>query len=374
MSLKKFYKFSEIYGLFVSKFNQLTDRADDANVGGINRAIGQTVSFFTDFLQLQIKVAYDTFRLKTAVGSDLDSRVADWQVSRVPYSYSNGPIVFLRNEPATEDFVISADTVVSTMEDVYGLTIDYSLLNDTTFPSGMTSTTGIVFCTSIGRVGNVTANKIINIKLPIDGVDAVTNPEELSNGAEEETDDQLRRRVPLKINGDQTANEDSILNAAYSVPGVTFAKIKDNTPSNGEFTLYFTNFNGVVDAQLRADVKDAVNKVTPFCVVANYSIPTVVNVSVSLDLVLDLSYVTEASISGSITGQIRDLIYDQIEISQENVLRITDLIVSAKRVDGVKDISNILINGANTNKTVNDFEVIKVVDKNSITFGTVLVN
>lgn len=364
MAIKRFYKFSELYNLFVNKFGTLTNIVTDFTVGSVMRALAQTVVFFVSFLQLQIKIAYESFRVATAKGSDLDTRIADWQMTRGQAAAAQGVIKFMANAAAEADFIIPAGTIVSTEEDVYGLTIDYSLDSDLIFPSGATSVTGEITCVETGRIGNVASGKITNITSPIAGVDSITNPEPTSSGAEDETDEQLRKRLPLRIIGLQTGNESAILNAAYSVPGVTYAKVLNNSPTNGHFTLYFSTYSGIVDSALRVRVKEAVDRVADFCIVANYAIPAVINVDVSMTLNID----TETYASGVVTGEVRDAIYDFIQLNNANELKISDLIVIAKSIAGVLDVSSVTIDGSATNKSVSSFEVIKVDSLNDITF------
>lgn len=366
MADRRIYKFSELYDLFRQKFCDITGLADDFSEGSIVRAMGQSIAFFVNFLQIQIQVAFDSFRIKTAIGEDLANRVADWQITPYESTYAQGDVVFIRTTPAEADFIVPAGSVVSTVEDVYGLTIDYSLNLDTTFPSGFLSTTGTVTCLQLGRDGNVSSGKVTNLKTSISGVDSITNPSPISSGANDETDDQIRKRVPLKLIGLQKGNRSAVLEAAYSIPGVTYANVRNNTPSSGEFTLYFTNYNGIVDSDLRVQVKTAVDAVTDFCIVANYAIPTVINTTIDMVLTIDTNY---ALTSGSVTGSVRDLIYDFVQINSENVLRVSDLISIVKSVDGILDVTTVEIGGVAANKTVTDFEVIKVVDRNSITFS-----
>jgi uncharacterized phage protein gp47/JayE len=365
MANRRVYNFSELYNLFTAKFSTLTDLVNDFNIGSVIRAIGQSTVFFVNFLQVQIDIAFKSFRIKTAEGDDLDNRVGDWQLTRVQASPAQGDVVFISATAAEETFTITSGTVVSTEEDVYGDTLDFYLDGDLTFPSGYMQATGTVICLRDGLVGNVASGTVTNIKSPIPGVDSVTNPAAFSGGAETETDTQLRKRVPLKINGNRNANEDSVLNAAFSVPGVTYAKVKNNTPSSGEFTVYFSTYNGIVSSSLRADVADAVEAVTAFCIVPNFAIPDIVYVDINLTLEMDPD-ILATSASGEVVSGVINAVYDFTQLNTENELKLSDIIVTGKAVDGVLDIRSVTVDGAASNKEVDDFEVIKLSNRNNI--------
>lgn len=365
MANRRIYKFSELFDLFTAKFATLTELVDDFNIGSVVRAIGQSVVFFVNFLQVQVDVAFKSFRIDTAEDVDLDNRVGDWLLTRSQASAAQGDIIFSSSDPSDQEFIIPAGTTVSTQEDVYGNTLDYTLDFDLTFPSGSSSVTGSVTCTVNGSVGNVQANKITNITNPISGVDAISNPSALASGAETETDAQLRKRVVNKIIGEQTGNEASVLNAAYSVPGVTYAKVKNNTPSSGEYTLYFSTLDGIVDSALRTKVQIAVDAITTFGIVANYAIPSIVYSTISFDLTVSNILDSTTSANDVVSGAI-NAVYEFTRISNENTLKISDIIYTAKNVYGVTDISNVKIDGVAANKTVSDFEVIKLTDATKV--------
>lgn len=365
MANRTIYNFNDIYSLFESKFGSLTNLVDDLNIGSFVRAVGQTVSFFVNFLQVQIDIAFQSFRVKTAEGDDLDNRVADWGLTRYSASAASGVVVFMSNEAATQEFIIPAGTIVSTQEDVYGFTLDYELQADLTFPSGATQASGDVVCTQTGTIGNTASNTITNIKDTISGIDSITNPSLFASGADAEKDELLKRRVPLKIIGNQNSNESSILNAAYSVPGITFAKVINNTPSSGNFTVYFSTASGTVDTSLRTQVKNAVEAVTSFGIVANFATPSIVNVDINLTLTMDDAILLTSASAQVVTGVINS-IYEFVTLNNETTLKISDIIVYARSVDGVTDVSSVTIDGVASNREVLSTEVIKLASKNNV--------
>jgi uncharacterized phage protein gp47/JayE len=365
MANRTIYNFNDIYNLFQAKFGALTNLVDDLNIGSVARAFGQTVSFFVNFLQVQIDIAFKSFRVKTAEDTDLDNRVADWGITRYSAVAASGVVVFISSEAATQQFIIPAGTIVSTQEDVYGFTLDYSLDSDLTFPSGALQASGNVTCTEVGNIGNTASYTITNIKDPIAGISSITNPDLLASGADAESDALLRRRVPLAIIGNQRANEASVLNAAYSVPGITFAKVINNNPSSGEFTVYFSTASGTVDTSLRTQVKDAVDVVASFGIVANYATPTITNVDISLTINMD-DDVQLTSASASVVSGVINSVYDYVTLNSETTLKISDIIVYARSVDGVTDVSSVLIDGVATNKVVADTAIIKLANQNNV--------
>lgn len=68
-----------------------------------------------------------------------------------------------------------------------------------TLQSGEFAVLAPAICTTPGAVGNVTGGKINALKTPILGIDAVTNPDPATGGADPESDASIKRRVPQHL-------------------------------------------------------------------------------------------------------------------------------------------------------------------------------
>lgn len=104
-----------------------------------------------------------------------------------------------------------------------------------------------VKCTQTGIVGNVIAGTVIFKLSQLSGVTAVTNPEAITGGTEEEDDDSLRARI---ISLDQSQSVSYVGSVAdykrwsLEVPGVGGVTVIPAQDDSGLVTLVITDSNG----------------------------------------------------------------------------------------------------------------------------------
>lgn len=360
---KELYTTDELGDKAINEITQSSQKVIDFNPGSTIRAMIDSMIFFVNFLQARVKKAYTRFLVGTAEGTDLEERVADWQIIRVAATAATTTIVFIRNTPATEDFIVLADKQVSTQPDTIGNTIDFTLVENLTFTSGSTSASGVVACTQIGTIGNVAANTITNITSSIDGVDEITNPSAVINGFNAETDKQLRARVPKKILGLRRADKGSLEAAVYEVPGITFVNLKANTPDAGTNTVYVTTAIGEVSDELKGKVKVALESVQAFGIVHVIASPNIAYTTIEMSILYDDDNFT----SGNVISDIKEDISLFVANNPDNFIYISDIIDIVKDISGIINVKNIKINNVADDYTVSDTEVIRLLSNNNIT-------
>lgn len=104
-----------------------------------------------------------------------------------------------------------------------------------------------VKCTQTGIVGNVIAGTVIFKLSQLSGVTAVTNPEAITGGTEEENDDSLRARI---VSLDQSQSVSYVGSVAdykrwsLEVPGVGGVTVIPAQDDSGLVTLVITDSNG----------------------------------------------------------------------------------------------------------------------------------
>lgn len=104
-----------------------------------------------------------------------------------------------------------------------------------------------VKCTQTGTVGNVIAGTVIFKLSQLSGVTAVTNPEAITGGTEEEDDDSLRARI---VSLDQSQSVSYVGSVAdykrwsLEVPGVGGVTVIPAQDDSGLVTLVITDSNG----------------------------------------------------------------------------------------------------------------------------------
>lgn len=361
MANRKFYTFSEIVGNIITRIGTLAPGLNDFTPGSNLRAIVDAFSYFVEFLQYQINVAFEAFTIRGAIGVDLDNRVQDFGLSRKPAVAARGIIQFSRTTQNPSTFTVNAGGQVSTQPDIFGSTIDYTLDESIIFPAGATSVTGYVTCTTPGIVGNQPSGTVINITSFIPGIDTVENIEDFTNGADTETDEELRRRVPTHINGLKAGNESAIMAAALSVDGITVSRVDEGVPGPGQITVYITNQYSQPTQQQIDEVRRRVEDACAFGISTNIATPTRTNVIITLDLTYDAVNYKSTVIDQELKNSLDRL----ISTSTGTTLKIVDVILTAMAIAGVKNVKNVKIDGVATDKEVSSYGVIRLADKNT---------
>jgi len=367
MAIRQIYTISQIVNRLINRMTAnsgVTDFTPGSNI----RTMFESVGVFVEYLQFLVEETYRSFYIDTATTVDLDSRVNDFGMSRKVAKNATGIIKFQKNTPATSTFVITAGAQVSTEPDVFGNTISYTLDNDVTFVSGSVEATGFITCLISGPEGNVASGTITNITSAIPGVDAIINESPVTDGASAETDEQLRGRVPIFINGLKRANEDAIKSAILAIDGITLVGLRENNPLPGYVTVYVSNESGQLTEQQLKDIKQAAENAAAFGIQTSVVTPSVEYITIELDAELDLDNYDVDIIKQSI----RNAVDEFIRINPESEVQRYDIILAAT-VPGVDNVYNVKINGAQSDyQGAGDFIVIRLADKNiSITINSV---
>lgn len=85
-----------------------------------------------------------------------------------------------------------------------------------------------VVADAAGVIGNAEAGEVNVIDTPLVGVSEVTNPDPISGGREEETDDELRKRYDLSLSAGGSPSTNGIRAEVLGVEGVRSASIIEN--------------------------------------------------------------------------------------------------------------------------------------------------
>lgn len=214
----------------------------------------------------------------------------------------------------------------------------------------------------VGSGGNVAANSIINIVSRPSGIDSVINYDNTSGGTDQETDDELRSRVPLYLSSLSKATKNALRAAALSIDGVKNATVIEYDPPNGLVAVFIDDGNGSAPAELIRAVKDKIQGTingiendTDSGVIAagigvNVAAPVLKSISIDVTVIL-------------LTGYDQTIVTNTIEqdVGQwlatfktgEQVIR-AELIKVIKQVSGVYNINldTLAINGLTTGDIV----------------------
>lgn len=358
MALRQIYTISQLTNRLINRMtsvSSITDYTPGSNI----RTIFESVAIFAEYLQFLVEETYRSFFIDTASQTDLDSRVNDFGMQRKSARFSTGIVTFQRNNPATSTFTIFADTQISTEPDVFGNTISFSLDDDVTFVSGSVFATGAITCLISGIEGNVSSGKITNITSAIPGIDAVINYYPTTDGASAETDEQLRSRVPLFINGLKRSNEDAVRSAILSIDGITIVGLKENSPINGYITVYVSNESGQLSQDQIDQVKEAAEGASAFGIQTSVVTPFVEYITIEMDAEIDTEYYD----LNIVNYEMRNSIDQFVRTNPISEVQMYDLILAAT-VPGVLNIKNVKINGSESDYSgTGDFVVIRLQDK-----------
>lgn len=102
-----------------------------------------------------------------------------------------------------------------------------------------------VQCTEAGTVGNVGANTVTVIPMSIPGITSVTNPEPMTDGFDQESDDDLYERFHFHVTQPATSgNCNDYIEWASSIAGVGHVKVLPIWNGPGTVKVLVTDANG----------------------------------------------------------------------------------------------------------------------------------
>ena len=173
----------------------------DFTTGSIPLALVEGIGLVVLWLQGLILQLLTTTRASTSVGSDLDTWVADFGLTRFPPELAAGSVTFGRFT-STNAGLVPVGTTVETLDGSQ----QFIVTTDTTNPAWdallggydlaatVATVTVPVLALVAGSAGNAAAGAIGLISGAAPGIDYVTNASPLAGGADAETDAQLRTR------------------------------------------------------------------------------------------------------------------------------------------------------------------------------------
>ena len=166
----------------------------DFNEGSIAYTLLSAISVGLDAEGMAIYMARQAAYISTAISTDLDNKVADYGLTRDSASAATGNFNFTKNAASSNNITIPAGSKVSTIPTGSSSPVSFSVDSDTVLSAGQTSVSVACTCTATGSSGNIAANTSLLITSSIAGIDGAEITENITNGADEETDDSLRSR------------------------------------------------------------------------------------------------------------------------------------------------------------------------------------
>lgn len=213
-----------------------------------------------------------------------------------------------------------------------------------------------VRCTQAGTIGNVPANQIVHIPITINGITAVTNLEPTKDGFEEESDDDLLARYYERIRTPATSgNKAHYINWAKEVTGVGEARCFPLWNGDNTVKVVIIDANRqpasidiVEDVQEYIDpnitgLGDGVAPLGAFCTVVSARGKSI---TLSFVAVKDAGFSDDEIIQNVSANMIQYLKSIAFKEAYVSYAQIGSIILMS---EGIKDYSDLLVNGDNGN-------------------------
>jgi uncharacterized phage protein gp47/JayE len=347
----------------------------DLTVGSTLRAVLEANASIALWMQWLILQVMQVTRAATSIGSDLDSWMADFSLTRLPAVPATGYVTLSRFTPTSAAF-IPVGTLIRTADgtQTFSVTASNSDTNFSLAQSGYMLSAGIasidvpVQATLPGSSGNVLAGAISLLATALSGIDTVNNGHALQNGLDSETDAAFRTRFASFIDSRSRA---TLLAIGYEISkiqqGLQYT-IQENIdasgyPRVGSFIVTVDDGSGSPSPALLAAANSAVNAVRPIGSIFTILPPNVAIANITLTVIT----VPESSHSVAVT-RVSDAISSFInQLPIGGALPLTRLAQLAYTADGsITNVSQLEINATAADMYPSVSGVIKA--------GTVAVN
>lgn len=297
--------------------------------------IGAVAQELAEIISMSVLPIPDNTMIDTAEGIFLDRKALDFNEARNASKSSVGILEFT----GTEGTIIPAGTVATSDYLEFVTTKETMILPSGTCEVCTTATTE-------GQSGNVAALKIETLKLYMDGVRSVINPEPFTGGVDEESDTSFRERVLEKIRKPITSgNKNHYIYWTKQVSGVGKAKAISCWNGNGTVKIIvLSDQYDVPDDNLIQKVIKNIEENRPIGAEVTVSKAIPLSVNVSITVVLAKGYVAEdikKKITISLEAYLKSISFD--ETKHLSYYKIGDIIFN---VEGVSDITNYTLNNA----------------------------
>jgi len=332
-----------------------TDQILNFTVGSTVRSILEGSASIALWMQWLILQVLQTTRAATSSGSDLDTWVGDFSLTRLPASPASGVVTFSRFNSNIASLVPTGSLVKSVDgSQVFTVIGDIAATGWSEALNGYLINVGAneidipVVAAVSGTTGNVQAGAISMLATAIAGVDKVSNSAAFQNGLDAESDVALRNRFQTFISSRSRATLSAVEHAIRSVQQGLNYTIQENAASTGRFQL--GNFlvtlddgSGYPSAALLSMVYEAIDAVRPVGSTFSVFPPVVVQVNASLTLTMQTN-ARAADVVAQVMGALTFYI-DSLTIGMALPLtKIAQIAYSSS--SQISNVTSVLLNGA----------------------------
>jgi len=340
----------------------------DLTVGSVTRAILEANASVALWMQWLILQVLQSTRAATSNGADLDSWMADMTLVRLPAIAATGTVSFSRLTPLAPA-LIPAGALVRTADgsQTYSVTIDTSNVAWTPAQNGYVMAAGVgsvivpIAAQVPGAAGNVQTGVVTLLVTAIPGVDLVVNPAPIQNGLDAESDSALRLRFQNFLQSRSRATTLAVTYAVTSIQQGLTCVVQENVDAVGDtlmgnFVVTVDDGTGNPPAALLGAVQSAIESVRP--VGSSFTVQppavTVVNISLTISVA---SSATKTQIIPLVSNTVETYVNSLPIGAPLPVTKLAQLAYSAS--PSIGNVSELLVNGGNTDVSVPVFGVIK---------------
>ncbi|RFB80027.1 baseplate J/gp47 family protein [Methylovirgula sp. 4M-Z18] len=345
--------FSQLVQNFAAAVQARSSDLIDFSQGAILRAVAEADAANALWLQALIVQVLGVTRAQTSNGSDLDSFVQQFGLTRLGAASATGQVIFSRFTASTIAPFIPLGTLVRSADgsQQFSVTADatntaYSaVLGGYTLASGAAAVNAPVAALAGGTAGNVAAGTITLIASTIPGVDTVVNGAPLSNGVDAESDAALRSRFVAFIGSLSKATDAALTYAIQSLQVDLQVAIHENVDPNGAsdpgmITIFVDDGSGNPPAALIAAANTAVQAVRAAGIRASVYPATTLLANVAMAITTASGYVHQ-----NVVAQVAAALGTAIaNVGLENTLAYNLLPSIAFGVPGVANVSSVVMN------------------------------
>lgn len=331
----------QILSRLLSKISDEFDKAVGSFFYDVNKPVSDEIA---DIRIRNEEILKNGFAL-TAEGVYLDNKVAEQGIQRKPATYSSVKVTITGTPGASiaEGDKVASDTITFTVTETKEIDETGSVVVS-------------AICDVPGKIGNVPVGAINRFPVTLSGLVSVINTEAATDGFDEETDDELRRRYFEKVSLPATSGSKyHYVMWAKEVSGVGDAKCLPLWNGNGTVKVIIINSDkGIASEELIMEVSQHIEENRPIGaeVTVESAAPLVIDISVSLILANGIDADTaKEKVSESITKYLQKNAFSSTYISYA---QIGGCILSC---DEVKDYGNLTMNGGIENIPVSDTQV-----------------
>ncbi|WP_419729520.1 baseplate J/gp47 family protein [Lichenicola sp.] len=264
----------------------------DLTVGSVLRAMLEASASVALWLQYLLLQVLTMTRLATSIGSDVDSWVQDFGLTRLPAAQATGQVTLSSFSPASQGATILNGVTVRTSDAGQS----FAVINGPYARAiGAPSVTVQVQAVTPGLAGNIQSGAVNVLGTVVLGIDTVSNANAFSGGAPAETDAALRLRFTTFLNTRSQATMQALAYAIASVQQSLTYTIQENVTAAGVFLpgnvhVIVDDGSGTPPASLIALVAAALDAVRPVGTTITIAPPTVL--VANLDVVVTVNTAT----------------------------------------------------------------------------------